>query len=111
MGAGGHEVGHRDPRVLPGHERLPDQDGIGAACNPLRVFDVAVANAGASWRVFGRYLLGALIGIAIGLLVPFGAVLVMPAAVLMAVPYLATIYVSLREPLAEPPPDSYTSKW
>ncbi len=32
-------------------------------------------------------------------------------AALMAVPYLATIYVSLREPLAEPPPDSYTSKW
>jgi exo-beta-1,3-glucanase (GH17 family) len=32
-------------------------------------------------------------------------------AVLMAVPYLATIYVSAREPLAEPPPDSYTSKW
>jgi exo-beta-1,3-glucanase (GH17 family) len=32
-------------------------------------------------------------------------------AVLMAVPYLATIYVSLREPLAEPPPDSFTSKW
>ena len=32
-------------------------------------------------------------------------------AILMAVPYLATIYVSLREPLAEPPPDSYTSKW
>ena len=30
---------------------------------------------------------------------------------LMAVPYLATIYISLREPLAEPPPDSYTSKW
>jgi len=27
------------------------------------------------------------------------------------VPYLATIYVSAREPLAEPPPDSYTSKW
>jgi exo-beta-1,3-glucanase (GH17 family) len=33
------------------------------------------------------------------------------AAVLMAIPYLATIYISLREPLAEPPPDSYTSKW
>jgi exo-beta-1,3-glucanase (GH17 family) len=32
-------------------------------------------------------------------------------AVLMAIPYLATIYVSIREPLAEPPPDSYTSKW
>jgi len=32
-------------------------------------------------------------------------------SVLMAIPYLATIYVSLREPLAEPPPDSYTSKW
>jgi exo-beta-1,3-glucanase (GH17 family) len=32
-------------------------------------------------------------------------------AMLMAVPYLATIYVSIREPLAEPPPDSYTSKW
>jgi exo-beta-1,3-glucanase (GH17 family) len=32
-------------------------------------------------------------------------------ALLMAVPYLATIYVSWREPLAEPPPDSYTSKW
>jgi hypothetical protein len=32
-------------------------------------------------------------------------------AVLMAIPYLATIYLSLREPLAEPPPDSYTSKW
>jgi exo-beta-1,3-glucanase (GH17 family) len=32
-------------------------------------------------------------------------------AFLMAIPYLATIYVSLREPLAEPPPDSYTSKW
>jgi len=32
-------------------------------------------------------------------------------AILMAIPYLATIYVSLREPLAEPPPDSYTSKW
>jgi exo-beta-1,3-glucanase (GH17 family) len=32
-------------------------------------------------------------------------------AVLMAVPYLATIYVSVREPLAELPPDSFTSKW
>ena len=32
-------------------------------------------------------------------------------ALLMAVPYLATIYVSFREPLAELPPDSYTSKW
>ena len=32
-------------------------------------------------------------------------------AVLMAIPYLATIYLSVREPLAEPPPDSYTSKW
>jgi hypothetical protein len=32
-------------------------------------------------------------------------------ALLMAVPYLATIYVSVRVPLAEPPPDSYTSKW
>jgi exo-beta-1,3-glucanase (GH17 family) len=32
-------------------------------------------------------------------------------ALLMAVPYLATIYVSAREPLAEPPPDSYTNKW
>ncbi|UYN93074.1 MAG: hypothetical protein KIT25_13440 [Enhydrobacter sp.] len=32
-------------------------------------------------------------------------------AMLMAVPYLATVYVSMREPLAEPPPDSYTSKW
>lgn len=32
-------------------------------------------------------------------------------AILMATPYLATIYVSIREPLAEPPPDSYTSKW
>jgi exo-beta-1,3-glucanase (GH17 family) len=32
-------------------------------------------------------------------------------ALLMAVPYLATIYVSMREPLAELPPDSYTSKW
>jgi len=32
-------------------------------------------------------------------------------AVLMAIPYLATIYVSTREPLAELPPDSYTSKW
>jgi hypothetical protein len=62
------------------------QDGIGAACNPLRAFGVAVANAGASWRVFGRYLLGALIGIAIGLVIPFGGGLVLPAAVLMAVP-------------------------
>ncbi len=32
-------------------------------------------------------------------------------SLLIAVPYLATIYVSLRAPLAEPPPDSYTSKW
>lgn len=32
-------------------------------------------------------------------------------AVVMAIPYLATIYLSVREPLAEPPPDSYTSKW
>lgn len=32
-------------------------------------------------------------------------------AVLMAIPYLATVYVSIREPLAEPPPDSYTNKW
>ena len=32
-------------------------------------------------------------------------------AALMAIPYLATIYISIREPLAEPPPDSYTSKW
>lgn len=32
-------------------------------------------------------------------------------AVLMAIPYIATIYVSVREPLAELPPDSYTNKW
>lgn len=32
-------------------------------------------------------------------------------ALLMAVPYVATIYISVREPLAELPPDSYTSKW
>ena len=32
-------------------------------------------------------------------------------ALLLALPYLATIYVSLRSPLAEPPPESYTSKW
>ncbi|MGQ3297952.1 glycoside hydrolase family 17 protein [Reyranella sp.] len=32
-------------------------------------------------------------------------------ALLMAVPYIATIYVSVREPLAELPPDSYTNKW
>ena len=32
-------------------------------------------------------------------------------SVLMAIPYLATIYVSIREPLAEPPADSYTNKW
>ena len=32
-------------------------------------------------------------------------------ALLMAVPYVATIYVSVREPLAELPPDSYTNKW
>ena len=65
---------------------IADQDGIGAACNPLRTFDVAVANASASWRVFGWYLLGALIGIAIGVVIPFGGALVLPAAVLMAVP-------------------------
>jgi hypothetical protein len=29
----------------------------------------------------------------------------------MAVPYAATIYLSVREPLAELPPDSYTNKW
>ncbi len=32
-------------------------------------------------------------------------------ALLMAVPYIATIYISVREPLAELPPDSYTNKW
>ena len=32
-------------------------------------------------------------------------------AFVMAAPYLATIYVSIREPLAEPPADSYTNKW
>ena len=32
-------------------------------------------------------------------------------ALVMGVPYLATIYVSIREPLAEPPADSYTNKW
>jgi hypothetical protein len=32
-------------------------------------------------------------------------------ALLMAVPYIATIYLSVREPLAELPPDSYTNKW
>jgi exo-beta-1,3-glucanase (GH17 family) len=32
-------------------------------------------------------------------------------ALLMAVPYVATIYVSLRQPLAEPPPESFTGKW
>jgi exo-beta-1,3-glucanase (GH17 family) len=32
-------------------------------------------------------------------------------ALLMAVPYVATIYISVREPLAELPPDSYTNKW
>ncbi len=32
-------------------------------------------------------------------------------ALLMAIPYMATIYVSLRQPLAEPPPESFTGKW
>ncbi len=32
-------------------------------------------------------------------------------ALLMAVPYIATIYVSLRQPLADPPPESFTGKW
>ncbi len=32
-------------------------------------------------------------------------------ALLMAVPYVATICISVREPLAELPPDSYTNKW
>ena len=32
-------------------------------------------------------------------------------ALLMAIPYVATIYLSVREPLAELPPDSYTNKW
>jgi exo-beta-1,3-glucanase (GH17 family) len=32
-------------------------------------------------------------------------------ALLMAIPYIATIYVSLRQPLAEPPPESFTGKW
>ena len=32
-------------------------------------------------------------------------------SLLMAVPYIATIYISVREPLAELPPDSYTNKW
>ncbi len=32
-------------------------------------------------------------------------------AILLSIPFLATIYVSWRSPLAEPPPESYTSKW
>jgi hypothetical protein len=32
-------------------------------------------------------------------------------ALLMAIPYIATIYISLRQPLAEPPPESFTGKW
>jgi len=56
-----------------------------------------------NWRTFRSHRAG-LIGL--GILAGFALV-----AILMAVPYLATIYISWREPLAEPPPDSYTSKW
>ena len=65
---------------------LADHHGIGAACNPIRAFEVAIANAGPSWRIFGRYFVGAVVGLAIGLVIPFSSVFVLPAAVLMAVP-------------------------
>ncbi len=71
---------------------IADREGIGAALNPARVWRVAVANPGPSWRVFGAYVLGYAIAYAIGvmgLLLPFGFVamfLVLPAAYLMAAP-------------------------
>ena len=65
---------------------VADRRGLGAALTPTRVWAAAGANAGASWRVFGAYLLGFLIAYGIGLVVPFGLALVLPAAFLMAAP-------------------------
>lgn len=71
---------------------VADRNGIGAALNPARIWRVAVANPGPSWRVFGAYLLGYSIANGSGLMgsfLPFGFVamfLVLPAAYLMAAP-------------------------
>jgi hypothetical protein len=65
---------------------VSDRYGIGAGLNPARVWRAANANSGASWRRFGAYLLGVLIAVAIGLVVPFGASLLLPAAFLMGAP-------------------------
>jgi Protein of unknown function (DUF4013) len=76
---------------------LADRYGIGAALTPNRVWPSALANAGASWRVFGAYLLGALIATGIGIVVPFGATLVLPAAFLMAAPAQAAFDETLGQ--------------
>jgi hypothetical protein len=65
---------------------VSDRYGIAAGLNPARVWRTARANSGASWGRFGAYLLGVLVATAIGLVVPFGSVFLLPAAFLMGAP-------------------------
>lgn len=78
-----------------------DQIGIGQALNPTRLWAIARANHGASLSVALTYFLGslvfALVGIAIGFIVPFGSLLInlaLPAVFAMIVPSLARITVA-----------------
>jgi hypothetical protein len=76
---------------------VADRWGIGAGCNPAWAWSVAGANVGASWRVFGGYLLGYMIAIAVGTFIPFGSVFILPAAYLMAAPAQAELNEAARE--------------
>lgn len=84
-----------------------DQIGIGHALNPMRLWAIARANHDASLSVALTYFLGslvlAMVGIAIGFIVPFGSLLInlaLPAVFAMIVPSLARITVVQMPALA-----------
>lgn len=89
---------------------LADARGIGHAANPVNVWQAANANSGSSWGAFGAMLLGGLIGVAIGLVIPFAPIFVQPASYLMAAPALARFEIpyssSLSPPALSPPAPS-----
>jgi len=65
---------------------VADAQGIRAALNPARVWALAGRSPGASWGVFGTYLLGIVLATLISFVVPFFSIAAVPAVFLMAAP-------------------------
>lgn len=72
---------------------VTDRYGIATGIDPANLWRAAVADSRNSWQAFGAVLLGwlilTLVGVTIGLLLPFASFFVLPAVYLMPVPALA----------------------